>query len=118
MNADIEAMTATSRRAYEAAQHVIDGMKDGDRIQIKDLAKDVGLALAMDPKEVLGFVHHFAHHTSSAYVTRGKNGGVIKGVKPVKVAKVKKAKKTADTTQQVVSFVGPPSVLPSSIPLR
>jgi hypothetical protein len=98
MNADIEAMTATSRQAFEAAQHVLDGMKDGERIQIKDLAKDVGLAMAMDPKQVLGFVHHFAHHTTVAYVTRGKNGGIIKGVKPIKVVKVKKVKKV-DSSQ-------------------
>jgi len=95
MNADIETMTATSRRAYEAAQHVLDSMRDGERIQIKDLAKDVGLALAMDPKKVLGFVHHFAHHTSVAYVTRGKNGGIIKGIKPVKVKKAKKVEPVA-----------------------
>lgn len=100
MNADIEAMTATSRRAFEAAQTVLDGMKDGERIQIKDLAKDVGLALAMDPKLVLGFVHHFAHNTTVAYVTRGKNGGIIKGAKPIRVVKVKKAKKV-DTSQPV-----------------
>lgn len=92
MNADIETMTATAKRAFEAAQQVVDGMKDRERIQIKDLAKDVGLAMAMDPKQVLGFVNHFAHHTSDAYVTRGKNGGLIKGVKPVKVVKVKKVK--------------------------
>lgn len=92
MNTDIEAMVANAKEAFEAAQHVIDGMKDGERIQIKDLAKDVGLALALDPKQVLGFVHHYAHNTTAAYVTRGKNGGVIKGVKPVKVVKVKKVK--------------------------
>lgn len=92
MNADIEVMVTNAKEAFEAAQQVIDGMKVGDRIQLKDLAKDVGLALALDPKLVLGFVHHFAHNNGSAYVTRGKNGGVIKGVKPVKVVKVKKVK--------------------------
>jgi hypothetical protein len=93
MNADIEAMTATAKQAFEAAQNVVDSMKDRERIQIKDLAKDVGLALALDPKKVLGFVNHFAHHTSDAYVTRGKNGGLIKGARPVKVVKVKRVKK-------------------------
>jgi hypothetical protein len=90
---DIEDMVVTSRKAYEAAQHVINSMKDGDRIQIKDLAKDVGLALALDPKKVLGFVNHFAHNSHTAYVTRGKNGGIIKGVRPVKVVKPAKVKK-------------------------
>lgn len=92
-DADIEKMMFNSRQAYEAAQRVIDSMQLGQRIQIKDLAKDVGLALAKDPKEVLGFVNHFAHHSSVAYVTRGKKGGIIKGVKPAKVVKVAKVKK-------------------------
>jgi hypothetical protein len=71
-------------------------MQDGQRIQIKDLAKDVGLALALDPKKVLGFVNHFAQNNpGTVYVTRGKNGGIIKGVKPVKVVKVKKVKQQA-----------------------
>lgn len=105
MNTDIEAMVAQAKDAFEAAQTIIDSMQDGARIQIKDLAKDVALALAKDPKKVLGFVTHFVHNTESAYVTRGKNGGVIKGVKPVKTVKAKKTKDgtvpftvTTDTT--------------------
>jgi hypothetical protein len=89
-NADIEAMTATAREAFLTAQAVIDAMSDGERIQIKDLAKKVGQALSEDPKDVLGFVSHFAHNTSVAYVTRGKNGGVVKGTRPVKVIKAPK----------------------------
>jgi hypothetical protein len=102
-NPDIEKMVLNSRRAYEAAQHVIDSMQLGQRIQIKDLAKDVGLVLALDPKEVLGFVNHFAHHSSVAYVTRGKKGGVIKGVRPAKVVKVAKVKKVKAPPAAVVT---------------
>lgn len=101
-NADMEAMVQQAKEAFWAAQNIIDGMKDGERIQIKDLAKDVGLALALDPKKVLGFVNHFAHNTSVAYVTRGKNGGIIKGVRPAKV--VKPAKKVK---AQVATIVVP-----------
>jgi|SRR5579885_1967746 hypothetical protein len=97
-NQDIESMVTDARRAFEAAQHIIDGMKDGERVQIKDLAKDVGLALACDPKEVLGFVNHFVHRTKAAYVTRGKNGGVIKGTRPAKVVKPAKKVAATDTT--------------------
>jgi hypothetical protein len=93
---DIERMTAFSKQVFEAAQHVIESMTDGERIQIKQLAQTVGLALAKDPKDVLGFVNHFAHDTSLAYVTRGKNGGIIKGLKPVKVIKASKKVKAAD----------------------
>jgi len=100
MSTEIETRLTEARQAYEATQHILDGMKDGERVQIKDLAKDVGLALALDPKEVLGFVNHFVHKTTIAYVTRGKNGGVIKGTKPVKVVKpAKKAAASTDTNQ-------------------
>lgn len=102
MNADIEAMVASAKEVFETAQNVIDGMQPGERIQIKDLAKDVGLALALDPKQVLGFVQHFAHNNSSSYVTRGKNGGVIKGIRPVKVIKPAKKVKTTDTLGDII----------------
>lgn len=93
---DVERMTAFSKQVYEAAEKAVESMQDGERIQIKQLAQKVGLALTEDPKKVLGFVNHFAHDTSLAYVTRGKNGGIIKGVKPAKI--VKPAKKKTDTT--------------------
>jgi hypothetical protein len=93
---DVERMTAFSQQCYEAAEHAIEAMQDGDRIQIKQLAQVVGLAVAKDPKEVLGFVHHYAHDNSLAYVTRGKNGGIIKGTKPAKVVKASKRQKKVD----------------------
>jgi hypothetical protein len=95
-NNDIESMVAFSKQVFESAQHAIETMKDGERLQIKQLAQVVGLAVAKDPKEVLGFVNHFAHNTSMAYVTRGKNGGIIKGTKPAKIVKAGKRTKKAD----------------------
>lgn len=92
-NLDVEEMLVDVKRILEAAHNAITEMADGQRVQIKDLAQTVGLAVSKSPKEVLGFVNHFAHKTKIAYVTRGKNGGVIKGVKPVKTDKVKRAKK-------------------------
>jgi hypothetical protein len=94
-NTDIQSMTETAKGIFEAANAVIVKMQDGERKQIKELAVDVGALVGMEPKRVLGFVNHFAHHTTIAYVTRGKNGGIIKGVKPVKVVKAKRAKKVA-----------------------
>ena len=93
---DVERMTAFSKQCYEAAEHTIEAMQDGERIQIKELAQVVGLAVAKDPKSVLGFVNHFAHDTTLAYVTRGKNGGIIKGTKPAKVVKASKRQKKVD----------------------
>jgi hypothetical protein len=97
-NVNIKSMMETVERIFEAAHVTIESMSVGDRIQIKELAQTVALAVAMEPKHVLGFVNHFAHHTDIAYVTRGKNGGIIRGTKPVKVDKPKKAKKAADST--------------------
>jgi hypothetical protein len=92
---DVERSTTFANQVFAAAEHVIETMQDGERIQIKQLAQTVGLALAKDPKDVLGFVNHFAHDNSLSYVTRGKNGGIIRGTKPAKV--VKASKKTKDT---------------------
>jgi hypothetical protein len=101
---DIEVMTTFSRQVFMAAQDTIKTMQDGERIQIKQLAQTVGAVLSRDAKDVLGFVNHFAHNTSLAYVTRGKNGGIIKGVKPAKVVKVgKKPKKDTLVVDTVVS---------------
>jgi len=100
---DVERMTAFSKQCYEAAEHAIEAMQDGERIQIKQLAQVVGLAVAKDPKSVLGFVHHFAHDTTLAYVTRGKNGGIIKGTKPVKVVKASKRQKKVDAVADTTS---------------
>jgi hypothetical protein len=99
-NANIKSMLETVERIFEAAHISLESMPIGDRIQIKELAQTVALAVAMEPKHVLGFVNHFAHHTDIAYVTRGKNGGIIRGTRPVKTDKPKKAKApaAADTT--------------------
>lgn len=90
-------MVETAESIFEAANTIVSAMAVGTRKQIKELAVEVGAAVNMEPKRVLGFVNHFAHHTDIAYVTRGKNGGIIRGTRPSKDAKVKKSKK-ADTT--------------------
>ena len=103
---DVELATNFSQRVYETAKDTIQAMQDGQRMQIKELAKVVGSALSEDPKVVLGFVNYFAHRTPLAYVTRGKNGGIIRGTKPVKVIKAgKKQKKADDTTVTDTSTV-------------
>lgn len=97
-NANIQSMLEDVERIFQAAHTTISGMQQGARKQIKELAQDVGVAVGRDPKEVLAFVNHFAHNTDIAYVTRGKNGGVIKGTKPIRVVKVK-VKKAKDPTE-------------------
>jgi hypothetical protein len=96
MNKIIESQVETIKTVLNAANTIVSGMSDGDRMQIKKLAEQVGLVVGMEPKHVLGFVNHFAHNcVGLAYVTRGKNGGIIKGAKVVKPAKVKKVKVAA-----------------------
>ncbi len=99
-NPNVQSMTETADRIFEAANTIVEGMLPGSRKEIKKLAVEVGAAVGMEPKEVLGFVNHFAHKTDIAYVTRGKNGGLIKGVRPVRVVKPKKVKKADDSTDQ------------------
>lgn len=91
---NVQQMTETAQRIFETANGIVEGMSDGSRKQIKDLATEVSTALGLEPKRVLGFVNHFVHETNIAYVTRGKKGGLIKGVRPAKVVKAKRVKKT------------------------
>lgn len=104
MNTDIQPMLETVGKIFTAAHTIVESLQVGERIQVKELAQSVGLAVAMDPKHVLSFVNHFAHNTELAYVTRGKNGGVIRGARPVKVVKPSKkdaAVVTTDSTENI-----------------
>lgn len=89
---NVQSMLETVEGIFNAAQTTVEAMSDGERMQIKELAQAVGLAVAMEPKQVLGFVNYYVHNTDSAYVTRGKNGGIIRGTKQPKQVKVKKVK--------------------------
>jgi len=80
-NENVIKLTQVVESIFEATFAIIDSMENGERIQMKDLAQTVGLAVAMDPKLVINFVSHFVHNSDLAYVARGKNGGVIKGSK-------------------------------------
>lgn len=84
-NINILNMLETVQNIFEATNSVISNMNDGDRIQLKELAQTVGMAVAMEPKHVLSFVNYFVHNSDIVYVTRGKNGGVVKGNKVSKI---------------------------------
>lgn len=72
---------------FKQTQVVIDSMKIGDRLQLKEMAQAVGIALSSEPKVVATYVSDYAHNSDEGYVTRGKKGGYIKGVKPLKAPK-------------------------------
>ncbi len=68
-------------------QMVIDGIALGNRMQLKEMAEAVSAAMGLDAKSVALYVSDYAHNAEGGYVTRGKKGGFIKGVKPVKILK-------------------------------
>ncbi len=90
MKTHVQPMLETVEKIFTAAYIIVEALKPGERIQVKDLSQSVGLAVAMDPKDVTSFVNHFAHNTDLAYVTRGKNGGIVRGQRPVKTVKAGK----------------------------
>jgi hypothetical protein len=94
---NVQKMTEEAESAFNAAHRIVESMSDGSRKQIKELTMEVAAVLGKDAKKVSGFVNHFVHETDIAYVTRGKNGGLIKGTRPAKIVKPKKAKKEDDT---------------------
>ncbi len=98
MSKEVDSMLEEIGNVLKATESNLESLNKGERIQIKDLATAVGLATAKDPKNVIDFVNHFVHNTALAYVTRGKNGGIIKGSKP---AKVIKAGKKTDSTESI-----------------
>jgi len=89
-SSNIDRLTETSRAVFEATEAVVADMKDKDRKQVKDLATAVSSRVGKAPKEILHLVDMFAHDCDNGYVTRGKGGGFIKGVKVVKPAKAVK----------------------------
>lgn len=98
-NVNIQEMMKDIERVMEAIQTVLETMQVGERKQIKELTQDVSLLVAKDPKDILGFVNHFAHNSSIAYVTRGKNGGIVRGTRPVKTVKASKKAKTLTVSE-------------------
>ena len=82
---NIREMLVDVERIFEATNSTVEAMNDGDRVQLQQLTQTVSLMVAMDPKNVLNFVSHFVHNSDVVYVSRGKNGGVIKGTKPTKM---------------------------------
>jgi len=86
-------MLETVTKIFSATEASLIDLDLGTRILVNDLSQSVGLAVAMEPKNVVDFVRYFVHNSDIVYVTRGKNGGVIRGTKPAKVLKAPKSKK-------------------------
>jgi hypothetical protein len=83
-NTVVKSMLDTVEKVFEATHKTISSMENGQRMQVKNLVQSVSESLSMDSKQTLPLVNHYLQHTNIAYVTRGKNGGVIKGTRPAK----------------------------------
>lgn len=68
------------------AQSMAESMPSNGRIQLKEFAKNVATSAGVDAKDALAFVTFFARNTDLGYVSRGKNGGFVRGTKPTKPA--------------------------------
>lgn len=95
-DANIPVIMKDIEEVMQATRTIVEAMQPGQRKQIKELANEVAATLSQDPKEVLSLISIFAHKTNIAYVTRGKNGGVVRGVKPAKTVKAGKKAKADD----------------------
>lgn len=94
-NNDVETLTSTAHTIFDAINNIASTMNDKDRMRVEDLAKKVSKTVSMDVKDVLGFINLFGKKSTVAHITRGANGGFVKGQKPVKMVKSGKKTKSA-----------------------
>jgi hypothetical protein len=100
-NTNIQDIIKDIEQVMEATHTIVETMQVGERKQLKALTQEVATLVSRDPKKIVGFVNHFAHNTSIAYVSRGKNGGIVRGVREFKVVKASKKSKSSVTTDTV-----------------
>jgi hypothetical protein len=68
-----------------ASQH--DSMETGDRVQLMQLAINIGQEVDRDPKSIKGLTDFLAHNNGDqGYVSVGKFGGYVKGQRPLKTS--------------------------------
>lgn len=84
---NIEKLLEKIDNVFKQTQIVINGIATGNRMQLKDMAEAVSITLGIEPKVIAYYVSDYAHNCDDGYVTRGKKGGFIKGVKPLKTPK-------------------------------
>jgi hypothetical protein len=92
-NNEVKEMLSDVEKVLTATSKAVSAMSDGDRMSLKNLTNQVATELGREPTKVVGLVTMFAHNTKLAHVSRGAEGGVIRGQRVVKPAKV--SKKTA-----------------------
>lgn len=91
-----QSMIQSVSSIFTSAEKILEAMPNGSRVQLKELAQSVSANSDLNPKDVLTFVTHFARNTDLGYVSRGKNGGLIRGTK--QTSKITKTT-TSDTSE-------------------
>jgi hypothetical protein len=95
---EVKEMLSDVERVLTATSKAVSAMSDGARMSLKNLTNQVATELGREPSKVVGLVTLFAHNTKLAHVSRGAEGGVIRGQKVTKPVKVSKKSVVTDTT--------------------
>lgn len=93
---DFNSMIASVNSIFTTINSIVSEMADGERYQLKELASMVSDRTGADLENALSFVQYFSHNTDMGYVSRGKKGGFIRGVKQIKPVKEPKQKVSED----------------------
>jgi hypothetical protein len=70
---------------FNHTRQIIDMMKQGEKIAIRDLADKVAAQVEMSSGNVMGLVQLFCKKSKEVSVEVGRGGGVFKGGKPKRI---------------------------------
>ena len=76
---------AGMNEVFEQTRQIIDTMKHGEKIAIRDLVDKVASKVDMSGGNVMGLVQLFCKRSKEVSVEVGRGGGVFKGGKPKRV---------------------------------
>lgn len=79
----LQQITDSVNSAITAASDVISEMAEKERISIDTLATRVAAKSGIDAASALKFATFVAHNLEGVYVSRGKFGGVVKGIRQI-----------------------------------
>lgn len=115
---DTSSVYSGMNEVFEHTKQIIDTMKQGDKIAIRDLADKVAAQVEMPSGNVMSLVQLFCKRSKDVSVEVGRGGGVFKGGKPKRVdnrvrckecnqvvRELQKNKSTASDTESNVSDV-------------
>ncbi len=89
---------AGMNEVFEHTRQIIDTMKQGEKIGIRDLVDKVAAKVDMSGGNVMGLVQLFCKRSKEVSVEVGRGGGVFKGSKPRRID----ARPRCETCHQVV----------------